>query len=238
MTIVEELRQNRESGARRLEAEYKAIDTLPRDQREAIALHYFMDMPVAQIAKYLSVPNGTVLSRLHYARKALAAKLGAKAREAAKKPGAKALLVVLALGALTALGAAIAGARAARPQDPKADEPSALRQEAPPPTSPPSGGPTSLGDAAPNLAAPAAQPSNQTAEASPQPLKWPLFTLTGIAVGRERLAILNTGEMLLSGETAKNGVKVKEVNASTVVFAWGGETKTLRKGEHSDKPAD
>jgi hypothetical protein len=120
----------------------------------------------------------------------------------------------------------------------EADEPSALRQEAPPPTSPPSGGPTSLGDAAPNLAAPAAQPSNQTAEASPQPLKWPLFTLTGIAVGRERLAILNTGEMLLSGETAKNGVKVKEVNASTVVFAWGGETKTLRKGEHSDKPAD
>ncbi len=127
----------------------------------------------------------------------------------------------------------------------EAAEPSALRQEAPPPTSPPpvgptsrgeaaptsplSGGPTSRGDAAPNLAASAAQP---------QPPKWPAFTLTGIAVGRERLAILNTGEMLLAGETAKNGVKVKEVNASTVVFAWGGETKTLRKGEHSDKPAD
>ena len=108
----------------------KAIDTLPRNQREAIALHYFMDMPVAQIAKYLSVPNGTVLSRLHYARKALAAKLGAKVREAAKKPGAKALLLAIALCALTALGAAIAGARAARPQDPKADEPSALRQDA------------------------------------------------------------------------------------------------------------
>ena len=45
---------------------------------------------------------GTVLSRLHYARKALAAKLGA----AAKKPGGKALLVALSLAALTAAGAA------------------------------------------------------------------------------------------------------------------------------------
>ena len=83
------------------------------------------------------------------------------------------------------------------------------------------------------------KPSNPGAEAPPQqPATWPAFTLTGIAVGRERLAILNTGEMLLAGETAKCGVKVEKVNASTVVFAWGGETKTLRKGEHSDKPAD
>ena len=72
----------------------------------------------------------------------------------------------------------------------------------------------------------------------PQPTTWPAFTLTGIAVGRERLAILNTGEMLLAGETAKCGVKVEKVNASSVVFTWGDETKTLRKGEHSDKPAD
>jgi hypothetical protein len=57
-------------------------------------------------------------------------------------------------------------------------------------------------------------------------------------VGRERLAILSTGEMLVAGETSKCGVKVKTVNAANVVFAWGGETKTLRKGEHSDKPAD
>ena len=66
----------------------------------------------------------------------------------------------------------------------------------------------------------------------------PAFTLTGIAVGRERLAILSTGEMLLAGETSKCGVKVEKVNASNVVFAWGSETKTLRKGEHSDKPAN
>ena len=82
------------------------------------------------------------------------------------------------------------------------------------------------------------KPATLLAEASPQPPVWPAFTLTGIAVGRERLAILNTGEMLLAGETSKCGVKVEKVNAATVVFTWGGEIKTLRKGEHSDKPAD
>ena len=80
-----------------------AVDELPKEQREALALHYFMDMSVVQIAKYLAVPTGTVLSRLFYARKALAAKLGAEV----KKSGAKALLIALALCALTALGAAV-----------------------------------------------------------------------------------------------------------------------------------
>ena len=46
----------------------------------------------------------TVHSRLHYARKALAAKLGA----AAKKPGGRALLLALALACTAALGAAVA----------------------------------------------------------------------------------------------------------------------------------
>ena len=82
------------------------------------------------------------------------------------------------------------------------------------------------------------KPSNQAVEAPPQQPAWPTFTLTGIAVGRERIAVLSTGEMLLAGEMSKCGVKVKKVNAANVVFAWGGETKTLRKGEHSDKPAD
>ncbi len=72
----------------------------------------------------------------------------------------------------------------------------------------------------------------------PPPQTWPAFTLTGIAVGREHLAILNSGEMLLAGETAKCGVKVEKVQAASVVFSWRGETKTLRKGEQSDKPLD
>ena len=85
----------------------KAIDELPKEQRDAIALHYFMDMSVVQIAKYLAVPNGTVMSRLHYARRALAAKLGAKAENMAKKPGGKTILLALLLCGITALGAAV-----------------------------------------------------------------------------------------------------------------------------------
>ena len=80
-----------------------AIGRLPVEQREMLILHYFMDIPLERIAKILATPVGTVKSRLHYARKALAAKLGI----AAKKPGVKALLIVLALAALTAIGAAV-----------------------------------------------------------------------------------------------------------------------------------
>ena len=107
-----------------------AIGLLPPDQRETLLLHYFMDIPVAKMAKILAVPVGTVHSRLHYARKALAAKLGVKAHEMARKPGARALFVALALAALTAVGAAVVGSRMARPQVANADEPSALRQDA------------------------------------------------------------------------------------------------------------
>ena len=79
-----------------------AIEDLPDEMREAVVLHYFMGLPLLKAAKLLAVPVGTVKSRLHYARALLAAKLGA----AAKKPGGKALLVALALLALTAAGAA------------------------------------------------------------------------------------------------------------------------------------
>ena len=57
-------------------------------------------------------------------------------------------------------------------------------------------------------------------------------------MGRERLAILDTGEMLTAGERSKCGAVVEAVNVSTVVFSWKGGRKTLRKGESSDKPAD
>ena len=80
-----------------------AIDTLPPDIRKTLTMHYFMDFSVKDVARMLAVPAGTVKWRLHYARKILAAKLGA----AAKKPGGKALLLALALCGLTALGAAV-----------------------------------------------------------------------------------------------------------------------------------
>ena len=87
-----------------------AVERLPEDQREAVVLHYFADMPVAKIARYLKIPTGTVLSRLHYARKALAVKLGAEVKEMTKKPGVKAVLLALALCVLTAAGAAVTAA--------------------------------------------------------------------------------------------------------------------------------
>ena len=80
-----------------------AIASLPSDMREALLLRYFMDLPVSRVAKILSVPEGTAKWRLHCARMILGAKLGA----AAKKPAGKALLIALALAALTAVGAAI-----------------------------------------------------------------------------------------------------------------------------------
>ena len=78
----------------------EAVEALPPDQREAVVLHYFLDQPVAKIAKVLAVPPGTVKSRLHYARLALAAKLGTRG------PGVR----VLVLGLLLAAGIAIGGA--------------------------------------------------------------------------------------------------------------------------------
>ena len=80
-----------------------AIETLPNDIRQTLMMHYFMDLSVAQVAKILSVPGGTVKWRLHYARQILATKLGA----AAKNPKGKALLIALALAALTAVGATV-----------------------------------------------------------------------------------------------------------------------------------
>ncbi len=77
-----------------------AVQTLPGDMREAVVLRYFMDLPLRRIAKILCVPEGTVNSRLHYARLALAAKLGA----AARKPGAKMVLLALLLAAGPAVG--------------------------------------------------------------------------------------------------------------------------------------
>ena len=76
-----------------------AIATLPEDIRKTLLLHYFMEIPVREVARVLTVPSGTVMWRLHYARMLLGAKLGV----VAKKPGAKALLIALALCALTAL---------------------------------------------------------------------------------------------------------------------------------------
>ena len=77
-----------------------AIDGLPPDMKETLMLHYFMDMPIKEVARVLSVPSGTVMWRLHYVRKILGAKLGAQVR---KNP----IMALIAAGLLL-LGAAFA----------------------------------------------------------------------------------------------------------------------------------
>ena len=56
----------------------RMIDLLPQEQREVIELHYFEGSPVAQIARFLGLPESTVKWRIHKARVALRtrAKLG------------------------------------------------------------------------------------------------------------------------------------------------------------------
>ena len=48
-----------------------ALARLPDDQRAILALHYLEGMGVAQMARALDVPQGTVKSRLHHARNSL-----------------------------------------------------------------------------------------------------------------------------------------------------------------------
>ena len=47
------------------------LDRLPSERRVVIALHYFYDLSVADIAATLRIPSGTVKSRLHKARQQL-----------------------------------------------------------------------------------------------------------------------------------------------------------------------
>ena len=46
----------------------EALSELPAEQRAILSLHYLDGMPVAEIARVLDVPTGTVKSRLYYAR--------------------------------------------------------------------------------------------------------------------------------------------------------------------------
>ena len=52
-----------------------AMDNLSSDHQEILRLKYFADQSYAEIAETLAIPRGTVMSRLHLARKALAARI-------------------------------------------------------------------------------------------------------------------------------------------------------------------
>src|SRR5262249_55727563 len=51
----------------------RALARLPSGQRQAVVLHYIADMPVAEIATFMGVAEGTVKAWLHRARATLRA---------------------------------------------------------------------------------------------------------------------------------------------------------------------
>ena len=55
----------------------RAVDALPTRQRTAVVLFHYLDLPIADVAEYMSCSTGTVKSTLSDARKALARRLGA-----------------------------------------------------------------------------------------------------------------------------------------------------------------
>ena len=93
-----------------------AIEQLPSDIKRTLMMHYFMDMPIKDVAKVLSVPSGTILWRLYYARHILAAKLGAKF----KKPIVA--LVVLCLFIAASAAAVAIGLSGMAPVNYESDE--------------------------------------------------------------------------------------------------------------------
>jgi RNA polymerase sigma-70 factor (ECF subfamily) len=50
---------------------HRALDAIDRKHREVLVLHFLEDFSLAEIAAILRCPEGTVKSRLHYAKKAL-----------------------------------------------------------------------------------------------------------------------------------------------------------------------
>lgn len=53
----------------------RALALLSEDHREMLRLRYFGELSYGEIAAALGIPSGTVMSRLHLARKALAARM-------------------------------------------------------------------------------------------------------------------------------------------------------------------
>jgi len=52
-----------------------ALETLSEDQREIVVLFHQLDWPIAQIAEYMDMPEGTVKSHLHRGRMRMRASL-------------------------------------------------------------------------------------------------------------------------------------------------------------------
>ena len=53
------------------------VNRLPEPHRVPVLLHYYADLPIAEVARQLQLPQGTVKRRLHEARALLLSCLGA-----------------------------------------------------------------------------------------------------------------------------------------------------------------
>ena len=73
----------------------QAIGSLKRDEREMILMHYFGEMSVGEIAKFIHASNWAVQWRLRMARKALAKKLAPVMKKSAVAVAALAAVVGL-----------------------------------------------------------------------------------------------------------------------------------------------
>jgi RNA polymerase sigma factor (sigma-70 family) len=62
----------------------RLVRTLPSDQQIVVALRFWRDLPLDEIAERLDVPLGTVKSRLHYALKTLRRQLDRQTAEVAR----------------------------------------------------------------------------------------------------------------------------------------------------------
>ncbi|HTL51180.1 MAG TPA: sigma-70 family RNA polymerase sigma factor [Planctomycetota bacterium] len=51
------------------------LELLPTEQAEILRLRYFGDLSYEDLSEALGIPKGTVMSRLHYARKTLASRM-------------------------------------------------------------------------------------------------------------------------------------------------------------------
>lgn len=57
----------------------RAVRSLPKKQATAVALHYFADLPVDEVAEVMGIPTGSVKSLLHRARSTLRSTLDSTA---------------------------------------------------------------------------------------------------------------------------------------------------------------
>jgi RNA polymerase sigma-70 factor, ECF subfamily len=64
----------------------EALRALPMSQRQVIVLHHLLGMPVEEVAATLTIPTGTVKTRLARGRRALAARLGEPAHQQEVRP--------------------------------------------------------------------------------------------------------------------------------------------------------